>query len=117
MLFDHALEELCADVQGTLHRFSGNRALLKKFMLKFPQDTTFEELGTAVVRGDYEAVETTAHTLKGVAANLGFVRLYETCGDLVQAVRQGQYESISALFELTKEEYEKIVSCLSRVED
>lgn len=117
MLFDHALEELCADVQGTLHRFSGNRGLLKKFMLKFPQDATFEKLSAAVAQGDYEAVETTAHTLKGVAANLGFVRLYEACGDLVQAVRQGQYETISALFELTKEEYEKIVSCLTRVED
>ena len=67
-----ALEQLNIDTKTLLERFSGNTALLERFILKFPQDKTFESLCTAVEVLDYDNMERTAHTLKGIAANLSF---------------------------------------------
>ena len=104
------LEELAGtiqmDLQGTLARFGGSRALLVRFLKKFPQDTTFETLKEAVAAGDGATVERAAHTLKGVAANLGLELVRAGSDALVTAVRTGRQAEIPALFETLRADYE-----------
>lgn len=104
------LEELAGtlhmDLSGTLARFGGSRALLVRFLKKFPQDATFETLKTAVAAGDAETVERAAHTLKGVAANLGLEPVRAGSDALVLAVRSGRQAEIPALFDALRTDYE-----------
>lgn len=104
------LEELAGmlnmDLAGTLARFGGSRALMVRFLKKFPQDTTFETLKAAVAAGDHETIERAAHTLKGVAANLGLEPVRASSDALVLAVRSGRASEIPALFDVLRTDYE-----------
>lgn len=107
---------LCGvDTETTLHRFAGNESLLKRFVQKFPQDPTYQSLSEAIKGGDPSLVERSAHTLKGIAANLGYQTLSDRCADLVAAVRQGEYGSNVGLFQNITEEYDKIVNAIGQI--
>ena len=61
-------------------------------------------------------IEREAHTLKGVAANLGLDSLRYASDGLVQAVRRKEYDEIPALFEIIKTAHEKMVEVLSQLD-
>lgn len=75
------------DVEGSLARFAGMEPLYAKFLKKFPEDKTFDALTEAMEKRDWKAIETAAHTLKGICGNLGLTGLYEKSDALVKAVR------------------------------
>ena len=66
------------DVSGRL----GSDALIKKFVLKYPGDPSFNQLKDALAAQDWELAFRASHTLKGVAQNLGMDRLYKTAATL-----------------------------------
>lgn len=78
-----ALELAGVDYEMTLNRFSNNAMLLERFVKKFPNDKTFEELDAAVGDKRYGDVERSAHTLKGIASNLGFQYLSDLSAEVV----------------------------------
>ena len=57
-------------------------------------DPTYFSLVEAVEKKDYSLIEREAHTLKGVAANLGLDSLRYASDGLVQAVRRKEYDEI-----------------------
>ena len=69
-----------ATPETVLARFAGNEGLWKRFAGKFSDDETFQRLNTSIDSQDYKGIEMYAHTLKGVAANLGFEQLQQRCG-------------------------------------
>jgi len=87
MTFTEAITEIGVNTEETLRRFSGNKDLMEKFIRKFPQDNTISDLEAAIAAKNYQSIEETAHTLKGVSGNLGFTQLYELSSALVNAVR------------------------------
>ena len=105
-------QTLGLDLTGTLARFGGSEALLVRFLKKLPQDGSFAALCAAVEQGDMQGVEHAAHTLKGVAANLGLERLKEHSDALVTAVRTGEAEAVPALFARMREDHAAILSAL-----
>lgn len=113
-------QELCArlsvDYPTTLARFSGNEALMRRFLLRFPSDATFSQLEAAQAAGDLPAMERAAHTLKGVAANLGLGALQSACDQLVQAIRRGDAGAIPALFGQVETVYRSVVELLQTAE-
>ena len=116
MEFREALISLGVNLTETLHRFSGNEGLLRRFVMRFPQDNTYEKLKDAVAQSDVHEIETTAHTLKGVAANLGFGKLQNACNDLVLAVREGREADVPVLYDKVRAEHEKILLYLGQVD-
>lgn len=66
-----------------------SEALIRKFVLKFPADPSYEALHRALDAGDGEEAFRAAHTLKGISQNLGFERLYEASSSLSEALRGG----------------------------
>ena len=106
------------DFEMTLNRFSNNEGLLERFVKKFPNDKTFEELNAAVSGKRYGDVERSAHTLKGIAANLGFQYLSDLSAEVVNLVRSEHYDkdNIGVAFSRVAKEYEKVVSCVNRLE-
>lgn len=75
-------------VDDALSRFSGNLGLYERFLRKFPEDSTFSELEDGLAKVDMELVFTSAHTLKGVTGNLGFLELFESSAELVTRLRE-----------------------------
>lgn len=61
--------------------------LVEKFVAKFPNDDSFDTLCAAMTRQDRAEAFRAAHTLKGVAANLGFTRLMNSASQLTEALR------------------------------
>ena len=104
------------ELTATISRFGGNEGMLVKFLKKFGQDQTYEELVTAVAQEDYPTVERSAHTLKGVAANLGLEDIRKKSDLIVGAVRNSQYDQISGLYEQLKVCYEQTVENLNALD-
>lgn len=105
------------DYDGAVARFGGNEALYGRFLNKFLQDGTYNALKRAVDCEDYGQVEQQAHTLKGVAANLGLRQLSEDSDHLVQAVRQKAWDQILPLYAKLQEEYQITTRALNQLSD
>lgn len=103
---------LNADLSAALGRFANNADLYARFLKKFPQDPTADSLAMAVEAEDFPQVERDAHTIKGVAANLGLEKLREKSDCLVKAVREGRKEDVPFLYEKFKEEYRKTTAII-----
>ena len=102
MTLPEASHCLSIDLNTVIARFSGNEALYLRFLRKMPMDPTYFSLVEAVEKKHYSLIEREAHTLKGVAANLGLDSLRYASDGLVQAVRRKEYDEIPALFEIIK---------------
>lgn len=116
MTLQEAANCLEIDLDTVIARFSGNEALYLRFLKKMPSDPTFFSLLTAVENQDYPEIEREAHTLKGVAANLGLDRLRFSSDRLVQAVRGQEYNEIPGLFEQVRAAHEKMAYVLGQLE-
>ena len=64
--------------------------LVEKFIGKFLDDGSFDELCRQVASGSRQEAFRAAHTLKGVCANLGFGRLLSSSGRLTEVLRAVQ---------------------------
>lgn len=84
------LQEFYAQIGGsyadTVRRLCSESFVLR-FVKKYPANPSFDELCKAVGRSDWESAFRAAHTLKGVAQNLGFDRLYAVSVPLTEAMR------------------------------
>ena len=78
------------DTQGGLSRVAGNHTLYLKLLRQFDdqQSTAATQIGTAVGQGDLTLAERLAHTLKGVAGNIGAKFIQSTAADLEKIIRQ-----------------------------
>lgn len=63
--------------------------LVKKFVLKFLDDKSYEFLSSSMAEKNYEEAFRAAHTIKGVCQNLGFTRLLDSSSQLSDALRNG----------------------------
>ena len=106
------LIDLGIDVDRTIARFSGNEALFIKFLGKYLEDHNAELLKKAYERLDCEAIENAAHTLKGIAGNLGMTALYHLCNTLVQELRSGSRTELSQLCQTVVLEHERLTKGL-----
>lgn len=108
-------QQLGTDGDYTLRRFSGNLDLLTRFILRFPTEPTFQSLSEAVTGEDYRQIETLAHTLKGITANLGLDILSEPSTRLVSAVRTQEYSAIPSIFQSLSDAHEKVVGLIAQI--
>ncbi len=104
------------DIDAALARFAGSEALYCKFLKKLTEDTTFSSLESAVAAKDLKETEKSAHTLKGVSANLGLTALTQSCDALVQAARAEDVSQVSSLFPSCESLYRSVVDTLSQLE-
>ena len=89
--------------------------LIKKFISKFLQDKSFENLCGEIQSGNRRGAFHAAHTLKGVCANLCFDRLLASAGQLTELLRPetGTIPGDAALLlETVAQDYEETVSAI-----
>ena len=90
-------------------------SLVKRFITKFLDDSSFSELCQAMQEGQRDKAFRAAHTLKGVCANLGFDRLGASAGQLTELLRP-ESDSIPAgaavILNTVKHDYEVTVGTI-----
>ncbi len=77
------------DWETTLNRFMDNESLYEKILCKFPDDPSFRNLKDALEAGNLSDAFIYAHTLKGLAGNLGLQRLFELLLPFTEELRSG----------------------------
>lgn len=106
--FEQAFADYGADYQTTLGRFMGNEAMYLRILDMLFRDENLARLGDALDRGDLPAAFACAHTLKGVAGNLGLEPLYRSVCAILEPLRAEQErEDYPALYQSIQTEYEK----------
>jgi HPt (histidine-containing phosphotransfer) domain-containing protein len=92
------------DTAEGLRRVAGNRKLYTKLLRQFSRQQTeaAAEIAMHLAAGDRVSAERVAHTVKGVAANLGAKTVRAAAGTLEDALREGaapaQVESLRQKF-------------------
>ena len=79
-------EQLGGSYDDVLSRIPSER-LVDKFLRKFLSDESFAGLCSAMAAGSRSEAFLMAHTLKGVCANLGFTRLFQSACALTELLR------------------------------
>lgn len=105
------LEALGVDVDDTLKRFMGNEELYLKFAKRAGEDPAAEELKQALGKRDHDALFRSAHTLKGVAANLGFSHLKSAAEKAVCLAREesADWDQIAEACEAVEKEMNRVL--------
>ncbi len=104
---------LDADFDGTLKRLFSEK-LIRKFAFKFLDDPSFENLDKALQEKNYEEAFRAAHTLKGVAANVGLTKLQEVSSKMTEMLRGGKAPADEAYIENVRAEYKRSVEILNQ---
>lgn len=96
----------------------GKEERLHKYLLKFLENTEFDNLEEAVKNNDIQAAFSYAHTLKGLCLNFGFGKLYSASAVFCDNIRDNIVRNpIEPLFDNLKEEYEKVLSSIRELLD
>ena len=76
---------------GGLTRVAGNKRLYRSLLEQFAakQADAASKIEEALAKGDRALAERIAHTLKGVAGNIGIVDVQEAAAKVEKAIREG----------------------------
>lgn len=88
MTIKRAYEKLGGDYEDIMCRVDED--MLQRLIGMLLRDTNYPDICTALEQHDYEAAFQGAHTLKGVALNLGLSSLAEKASALTEALRARQ---------------------------
>lgn len=82
------LQEYGADTKGAMERFLDDTELYEMCLVTFMKDEGFAGLEKALAEKAYDKAFDHAHTLKGVAGNLGLTPLFQAISDIVEPLRR-----------------------------
>ena len=106
-------EELGGSLDSVLGRLPSER-MVQKFVLKFLNEGSFDEMAAAIQAKDGETAFRPAHTMKGVCLNLSFDRLHASSDQLCEAVRHGWSDEAVPLFEAVEADYRQTVQAIRK---
>ncbi|MDF2945163.1 MAG: hypothetical protein K0S01_4021 [Herbinix sp.] len=104
-----ALIGIGVDVNSVLSRLGGNEVLYLNICRKFLKDKNYQSLQDALAEKDLISANIYLHTLKGVAANLGFVKLELLCKNIMENIKNNELEYIHNKVNDLSKEYKKII--------
>lgn len=86
---------------------------VKKFLLMFLKDTSFNELESAMECKDYDSAFRAAHTLKGVCANLSIEKLEKVSSEITEALRAKDNDTADKLFPQVSQCYRTTIDAIN----
>ena len=112
MTLQECYVKIGGDYNDILHRFM-NENMVRKFVLKFPQDNNMALFEESWAKKDYETAFRAMHTLKGVAVNLGFTALYNVSSALTEKLRSQEYDNLDGLIADVKKQYDIVIEAIA----
>ena len=115
MSLETCYSALEGDYQTVYNRLNKNERIVKKFVLKFLEDPSYELLEKSLKEKDYKEAFRAAHTIKGICQNLSFTRLYTSINLLAEALRSETAvdpESLPELVQAVEKDYQVTVDAV-----
>ncbi len=97
-----------ADVSARLR----SDRLVRKFVLKYLDDRSFELLCTSMAEKNYEEAFRAAHTIKGLCQNLSCTRLLASSSRMSDALRHGWTPEADTLLEQVREDHLAVTAAI-----
>lgn len=111
MTLQECYAALGGNFDGVLGRLR-SEALVKKFVLKFLDDPSYDLLCRSMESEDYAEAFRAAHTIKGVCQNLSIDKLQASSSRLCEALRNGYTPEADALAEEVRADYAQTVTAI-----
>lgn len=114
MTIQECYRQLGGDFAQAQKRLPSER-LISRFLVKFPDDSSFSSLCAAMEEGDRDKAFRAAHTLKGVSGSLSLERLFSSASRLTELLRPEAEEipaSAHSLFEEVQQDYRLAVQVI-----
>lgn len=92
------LENWGCDVKSALIRCVDDEEFYIDCLKNFACDDCFEKLNVALQEKNFTQAFEFAHSLKGVAGNLGLTPIYNLLYVLVEKLRSNQYDDVKTLY-------------------
>ncbi len=112
--FKAELIEWGVDWDEILDRFMGNENLIAKFMFKFLNDQSMNDLTKYLAEGNVSEAFKAVHTLKGVGANLGLKGFLTPVCDLTEILRAGSMDGYKDKYDQIKPKYDQLIAILTK---
>jgi HPt (histidine-containing phosphotransfer) domain-containing protein len=109
------LNDLGVDTASVINRLGGNEKVYLSICKKFLTDSNYQFFIKSFYEKDDKAAEFYIHTLKGVAANLGFGSIRLLCKDILEGLKNNDRILIEQQIVKLTAEYEKIIFVLSQI--
>jgi polar amino acid transport system substrate-binding protein len=105
-------------VKSGLIKVGGNQKLYRKLLSKFRRNHSdvAHSIGSGLDDDDPETATRLAHTIKGVAGNIGAQSLHLAAADLEAALRDAQTENISGLLDAFSESLDLVLNSITDLE-
>ena len=104
-------EAVGGDYQDVVKRLMSEE-FAAQLALGFLDDDGFSSLEKAMKNRNAEDAFRAAHTLKGVALNLGFKNLGESASELTEVLRKRTFDGADEPFEKVRADYAVVISAL-----
>lgn len=104
--------EVGGDYEDVLGRFRGEERVIK-FLRLFLADTSIADLRRNMAEENYKEAFRAAHTLKGVASNLGLTSMQEAASEVTEALRGGDADTAKTLMPKLDELCDKTLCSLN----
>lgn len=111
MTIEELYTTLNADFEDACRRLI-NKDIVCLFVKKFPTDPSMQNFRDAVAAGDIETSFRSVHTLKGLAGNLGFTKLYQAAWNLTEQLRPRLDQANPEMAQALEEEYARTMAAL-----
>lgn len=95
-------------------RLCGNEELIEKFMFKFLNDQSIEQIRAGIANQDAEEAFQGAHALKGVAGNLSLNGFFPDVAELTEVLRPRQLDGAELLYDKIRLKYDALVEILKK---
>lgn len=102
-------KQIDSDYKDVIKRLCDEN-MIKKFVFKFPEDPSFNDLKDGLKENDAEKAFCAVHTLKGVCSNLGFERLYEASYELTEKLRNRVIDNCDELYNAVERLYTDLIA-------
>lgn len=100
--------------EETLGRFRDEERILK-FLKMFLNDTSISDLKRNMQEGNYDEAFRAAHTLKGVASNMGMTVLQREASEMTEILRERDIEAAKAFMPRMDEICDRTLSALNEL--
>ena len=88
------------DVDGAMERFMGDEELYASCLQAVVNDKAYGALYDALMENNCQKAFDSAHTLKGVLANMGLTPMYQIVVEIVEPLRAGNMENLLPKYEI-----------------
>jgi len=107
------LNEWGCNVDVALERLIGDKEFYVDCLKVFKDDENFFMLKDSLDKKDYKQCFDCAHTLKGIAANLGLKPVCNATSKIIEKLRAEDYSDLKREYEMVHKEHIKLIEIVT----